>query len=125
MGEEWCKGVFRQVVDAVQHIHSKQILHRDLKCDNILLCDDVEGKGYPNVKLIDFGAAKWCKEGPFTGKKFIGTVQTVAPEVIFARGDDFDAGEDSTVETTHEITYKNGPLASVGTGLAPEDEAPR
>jgi len=109
--EEWCKGVFKQVIDAVQYIHSKKILHRDLKTDNILLVQDAEHDAdHPNVKLIDFGASKWCKDEPFTGKKFIGTVQTIAPEVIFARGDEFDAGDESQIETTHEIVYKKRPF---------------
>jgi len=106
--EEWCKIIFKQVLEALQHVHSKKILHRDLKCSNILLKND--DPTHPNIKLIDFGASKWCKDEPFTGKKFIGTLQSVAPEVISARGDDFDAGDEAQIETTHEIVYKKRPF---------------
>jgi len=75
-----------------------------------LVEDEKHDADHPNVKLIDFGGSKWCKDGPFTGKKFIGTVQTIAPEVIFARGDEFDAGDESQIETTHEIVYKKRPF---------------
>lgn len=44
-----CKRVFKQIVDAVKYIHSKNIFHRDIKLENILL--DYRR----NVKLIDFG----------------------------------------------------------------------
>eukprot|EP00419_Tripos_fusus_P009639 CAMPEP_0172656000 /NCGR_PEP_ID=MMETSP1074-20121228/1045_1 /TAXON_ID=2916 /ORGANISM="Ceratium fusus, Strain PA161109" /LENGTH=494 /DNA_ID=CAMNT_0013470749 /DNA_START=84 /DNA_END=1568 /DNA_ORIENTATION=- len=109
--EEWCKGVFKQVFQAVQHLHSKKVLHRDLKADNFLVVEDAEhDKDHPNIKLIDFGASKWCKDGPFEGKKYIGTTITIAPEVIFARGDEFDAGDESQIETTHEIVYKKRPF---------------
>jgi len=43
-------------------------------------------------------------------KKFIGTIQSVAPEVIDARGDEFDAGDESQIETTHEVVYKKRPF---------------
>jgi len=66
--EEWCKNIFKQIVAAVKHIHDKRILHRDLKCSNILLQN--EDPTHPTVKLIDFGASKWCKDDEdFTGKK--------------------------------------------------------
>jgi len=111
VSEEWSKGVFKQVVSAVEHMHSKQVLHRDLKTDNILLCIDSDHDAdHPFVKIIDFGAAHWAKEGPFEGSKFIGSVQTIAPEVITARGDEFDVTDDSQVATTHEIEFKKRPF---------------
>ena len=47
--------ILRQLVSAVAHLHSLGICHRDIKLQNILL----EGgeDDYPQIKLIDFGAA--------------------------------------------------------------------
>jgi len=92
-------------------MHSKSVMHRDLKTDNILLCvDSTHDADHPFVKLIDFGAAHWSKEGPLESDKFIGTVATIAPEVIVARGDEFDAGDASQIATTHEVVYKKRPF---------------
>jgi serine/threonine protein kinase len=44
------KSLFLQVASAVKYCHSKNITHRDIKLENILL--DEKRK---NVKLIDFG----------------------------------------------------------------------
>ena len=47
--EEEVKRVFRQVVEGVKYMHSLNIVHRDLKLENILLDEN------KNIKIIDFG----------------------------------------------------------------------
>lgn len=42
--------VLNQLIDALEYIHSRQLVHRDLKSDNILIT-----RNGNNVKLIDFG----------------------------------------------------------------------
>ena len=61
--EEIVQYLMRQIVDAVQYLHNKKILHRDLKLDNILVNFNNEiDKSRLNmlkcqVKIIDFGFA--------------------------------------------------------------------
>ena len=54
--EKELKEIFYQIVDSVAYMHSQNIVHRDLKLDNILL--DRETK---TTKLIDFGFAMKVK----------------------------------------------------------------
>jgi len=110
MSEAKAKGIFKQVVSAIQHLHGKNVMHRDLKSDNILLCTNPRDDMGSVVKLIDFGAGHWAKTGPLQASKFIGTLQFMAPEVIIARGDDFDASDASQIESTVEIEFKKRPF---------------
>lgn len=49
--------ISRQVFEGVDYIHARNIAHRDLKPENILLDDNL------NVKITDFGFAKYLQEG--------------------------------------------------------------
>lgn len=50
-------GWFAQMLLALQHVHSQDVLHRDLKTQNIFLTKE----GY--IKLGDFGIARWGSGG--------------------------------------------------------------
>ncbi|MBL9106886.1 MAG: protein kinase [Myxococcales bacterium] len=46
-----------QTAQALQAAHQNKIIHRDLKSENIFLCDRPDG-GEPQVKILDFGIAR-------------------------------------------------------------------
>ncbi|CAF0735498.1 unnamed protein product [Adineta steineri] len=72
------------VIEAFAYLHSKGIVYRDLKPENLLL----DGKGY--CKLVDFGFAKKVGLGRKTWT-FCGTPEYVAPEIILNKGHDMAA----------------------------------
>src|SRR5688572_28880397 len=67
-----------QVVRALEYIHSRGLVHGDIKPENILVTG-LSGES-ARVKLIDFGLTRREKE--FGGKKVLGTTYYIAPETI-------------------------------------------
>ncbi|KAK2191769.1 hypothetical protein NP493_46g07043 [Ridgeia piscesae] len=75
IAEEKAKVLFYQLVSAIEYLHSISIIHRDLKCENILL--DSEN----NVKVSDFGFARIMTEEDLSST-FCGSAAYAAPEIL-------------------------------------------
>jgi eukaryotic-like serine/threonine-protein kinase len=68
----------RQTCEALQYVHDQQIVHRDVKPQNLILSES-------GVVLVDFGIARLLDEVEEQGTVGIGTPRFMAPEV-FAGG---------------------------------------
>jgi tRNA A-37 threonylcarbamoyl transferase component Bud32/PAS domain-containing protein len=78
LGESEAKVFFRQIIGAVKYCHDLNIIHRDIKHQNLLL--DINH----NVKLIDFGLTNFMEEGKLRST-FCGTPAYAAPEMILGK----------------------------------------
>nr|POE88239.1 serine/threonine-protein kinase ppk6 [Quercus suber] len=107
MDEPECRKIFKQVAEAVRHLHvNAKVVHRDIKDENVIL--DGEGR----VKLVDFGSAAYIKNGPFD--VFVGTIDYAAPEVLRGlpyRGKEQDVWALGILLYT--IVYKENPFYSI------------
>jgi serine/threonine protein kinase len=78
LGEHRARHAVEQVLKAVEYMHDKGFVHRDIKLQNLVYADaDRE-----TVKLIDFGLCRKWTEGERPMKRRCGTVQYLAPEVM-------------------------------------------
>ena len=77
--EDYAKAIFKQILDALHYCHRKNILHRDVKLDNIIL--DSEGV----IKLGDFGVSKIIDPNQIMFDQ-CGTPAYIAPEILRDKG---------------------------------------
>uniref|UniRef100_A0A8C3UU54 Serine/threonine-protein kinase n=1 Tax=Catharus ustulatus TaxID=91951 RepID=A0A8C3UU54_CATUS len=80
--ERITKFLISQILVALRHLHFKNIVHCDLKPENVLLAS---ADPFPQVKLCDFGFARIIGEKSFR-RSVVGTPAYLAPEVLRNKG---------------------------------------
>uniref|UniRef100_A0A7N6AB68 Serine/threonine-protein kinase n=1 Tax=Anabas testudineus TaxID=64144 RepID=A0A7N6AB68_ANATE len=80
--ERLTKFLVIQILVALRHLHFKNIVHCDLKPENVLLAS---AEPFPQVKLCDFGFARIIGEKSFR-RSVVGTPAYLAPEVLRSKG---------------------------------------
>lgn len=73
-----CRYYLKQIISAVKYMHSKRVLHRDLKLGNFFLNSKMQ------IKIGDFGLATKLKKELDLRSSICGTPNYMAPEILAA-----------------------------------------
>ncbi|KAJ4144869.1 hypothetical protein LMH87_003737 [Akanthomyces muscarius] len=102
--EKWIIPILREVAEAIHWVHSQGIIHRDLKCANVLITE------VGDVQLCDFGVAGVIETKFDKRTTFIGTPHWMAPEL-------FDEG--ASYGTEVDIWAFGSMIYEIASGLPP------
>jgi hypothetical protein len=122
--------IMLELLDALAAAHGRGVIHRDLKPDNVFLCEP-----HGAVKLLDFGIAKIIetstRAGGFTAAgAVLGTLQYMAPEQLIDastvdhRTDLWAVGVMMYELVSGTLPYRGTQLAEIMTALASRDPDP-
>jgi serine/threonine protein kinase len=85
--------------EALDHAHSRAVVHRDIKPQNVLVTED----GEPRAKLMDFGVARLTDAAALTAPgDVVGTLAYMAPEQAEGR----EAGPEADVYSLALVLYE-------------------
>ena len=79
LNEKTAKIFYKQIIESIKYIHSKNIVHRDIKLENILI--DLNN----NIKICDFGVGIMINQNTILHDQ-CGTPVYMAPEIIKNNG---------------------------------------
>jgi hypothetical protein len=95
--EKHALDVARQIGSALDAAHRMEVVHRDLKPDNIFLCPrDVDGELRDHVKVLDFGISKIRNAQTVLTQDMalLGTPYYMSPEQASGRNQEIDGRTD-------------------------------
>ncbi|KAJ5067742.1 non-specific serine/threonine protein kinase [Anaeramoeba ignava] len=101
--EDQIRLISAEIILALEYIHSKGIIYRDLKPENVLL----DNSGH--IYLIDFGFAK---EKNSKSNTFCGTIEYMAPEMLLGKEQGFQIDFWSLGCLIYELIHKTPPFYS-------------
>ena len=105
--------LFQKICDGVSHAHRREVIHRDLKPDNILITDRNEE---PKPKIVDFGIARFAAQENMTMTRtqaVLGSIDYLSPEQV-----DF---ERTTLDHRCDVYALGVILFEILTGRLPHD----
>jgi len=76
LDERRSRRMLSQITSAIEYLHARNIVHRDLKCENILLDRN------NNIKVSDFGFSKELVVGGAPSCTFCGSSAYASPEIL-------------------------------------------